>query len=287
MALRHTGTGTMVSASGSTSQRPSVGNKAGDVRYNTDYRRYEFYNVSLGVWVVIPTTVDGLTYQTAAPSAEYIKTITGTSTNGFYWIYISGEPTQVWCDMQNDNGGWMLVTKTTTNNSKWSYTDFSWTDSTIFNEGEDAISYAGHIKTKVYTSVAFSRVRLAAGTLSNGIVENNWSDSISFSNFMTYSVNSSLPKSTWVNWMTNALGTDPGMQPFCNQIGTNKTYGYQNIKIGGTFNQENDCDSNDSSLGWGSYGATLNGSRPWVNDISFGAFNAGASYTSTGWIFVK
>lgn len=287
MSVFHTGFESMKSAAGTTTQRPSTGNKAGDVRYNTDYSRYEFYNTALGTWVVIPAAVDGLTYQTAAISAEYIKNVTGTTTNGFYWIYVAGTPTQVWCDMQNDGGGWMLAVKTTTNNSEWTYNDSSWTDSVTFNEYQDAIAYNGHIKTKIYTTKPFSKVRLCAGSLANGLLENTWADSVSFSNFMTYSSNTSNSKTAWINWMITAIGIDPNMQAYCNQIGTNKAYGYQNIRIGGTFNQENDCGSNDSSLGWGSYGATYSGSRPWTNDTAFGTFNYGTINTSTGWIFIK
>jgi hypothetical protein len=56
--------------------------------------------------------LDGSTSDLAAPSALSIKNITGTTTNGFYYIKpegYAGNAIQVYCDMANDGGGWMLM----------------------------------------------------------------------------------------------------------------------------------------------------------------------------------
>lgn len=57
---------------------------------------------------------DGLSVANAAPSADAIKTLTGTSTNGLYWIQPSTDiaAQQVYCIMDNsigDSGGWMMA----------------------------------------------------------------------------------------------------------------------------------------------------------------------------------
>jgi hypothetical protein len=55
---------------------------------------------------------DGSSSSNAASSASAIKLVTGTTTDGLYWIsnpnINSGTPTQIYCDMNTDGGGWML-----------------------------------------------------------------------------------------------------------------------------------------------------------------------------------
>lgn len=57
---------------------------------------------------------DGLSSSSPGSSALQIKTSTGTTTNGLYWIKASPNttPQQVWADMNTDGGGWMLVART-------------------------------------------------------------------------------------------------------------------------------------------------------------------------------
>ena len=63
--------------------------------------------------VAINSYYDGSTSAKAAPSALYIKKVTGTTTDGVYWIKASEAATaqQVYCIMDNnwDGGGWMIL----------------------------------------------------------------------------------------------------------------------------------------------------------------------------------
>jgi len=53
---------------------------------------------------------DGSTEALAGTSASAIKTLTGTATSGNFWIRPVGQPAyQIYCDMFNQGGGWMLV----------------------------------------------------------------------------------------------------------------------------------------------------------------------------------
>ena len=68
-----------------------------------------------GTWAVYSSTVsagipDGSSVARAATSASAIKTLTGTTTNGFYWVNPGGlGALLLWCDMNYDGGGWHLV----------------------------------------------------------------------------------------------------------------------------------------------------------------------------------
>jgi len=75
--------------------------------------------------------MDGLTSQTAGPSARSIKTAYPNSASGLYWIQNnnvnSGSPFQVYCDMVTDGGGWMLLVQNATigGATKMDYTNYS------------------------------------------------------------------------------------------------------------------------------------------------------------------
>ena len=55
---------------------------------------------------------DGSTAASAAPNAAYIKNLTGTTSNGFYWLTPNPDlyqPIRLYCDMNYSGGGWTLV----------------------------------------------------------------------------------------------------------------------------------------------------------------------------------
>ena len=65
------------------------------------------YKIALSTSLVL----DGSSPVKAATSARAIKELTGTTTNGYYWIKPSSYdvPRYVYCDMNTNGGGWMLI----------------------------------------------------------------------------------------------------------------------------------------------------------------------------------
>jgi hypothetical protein len=57
--------------------------------------------------IIVNPVADGSTSARVGASASAIKSATGTTTNGTYWITVRGTPTQLYCDMNTDGGGWM------------------------------------------------------------------------------------------------------------------------------------------------------------------------------------
>jgi hypothetical protein len=81
---------------------------ADEVKRNYDATRAR-YGRAAPALVGLRGTI-GSSPETAAPNARYIKELTGTSQNGFYWLKPGNqEPIWVYCDMNYDGGGWSLV----------------------------------------------------------------------------------------------------------------------------------------------------------------------------------
>ena len=98
--------------------------------------------------------LDGSSSDRAAPSAQFIKNLTGTNNDGVYWINLPVVgPKQTYCIMDSafDGGGWMMTMKATRGTTfQWSSTH--WTTITLLNETQtntndgdakfDAFNYA-------------------------------------------------------------------------------------------------------------------------------------------------
>lgn len=108
-------TGSIRIANGTTAQRPASP-VVGMIRFNTTFNITEYYNGAN--WINVESEniagLDGSTQALAAPDALAIKTLTGTTISGDYWIQPPGQSAyKIYCDMSTSisgtAGGWMLV----------------------------------------------------------------------------------------------------------------------------------------------------------------------------------
>ena len=88
--------------------------------------------------IIVQQALDGSTQALSAPSAESIKTLTGTTTNGVYWIKPTGVSTgyQAYCNM-NIAGGVVLGAKINYGNTTyWTYSSNLWTSNNNHNSSQ-------------------------------------------------------------------------------------------------------------------------------------------------------
>jgi hypothetical protein len=106
--LSMTGTTAIKLPVGTTAQRPSSPVN-GMMRKNSSTGYIEYWDPSSTSWKGIGVA-DGSSFNAAASSASSIKELTGTTVDGIYWINLPVlGPTQVYCDMNTDGGGWMMM----------------------------------------------------------------------------------------------------------------------------------------------------------------------------------
>jgi len=109
----------------------------------------------------INVSADGTSPERAALSARAIKAKFPASSSGLYWVVNpnanSGNPFQVYCDMETDGGGWMLLVQNASINgaTKMNYTNYSLTSQTSpptarsradVNKSYSILAWADHFK---------------------------------------------------------------------------------------------------------------------------------------------
>jgi len=135
-------------------------------------------NQTTRVFTITRRFRDGSSSGQAAPNAETIKNLTGTTTNGQYWIQPPGAPTaqQVFCIMDTsigDGGGWMAAFNILSNSvsgmpgnrpANWNNIGFWDTADGTFNTG---FGLNTNFKNNVYGYFPVRKVNILLHNISN------------------------------------------------------------------------------------------------------------------------
>lgn len=212
----------------------------------------------------------GSSASNAAPSAAAIKKLTGTNTDGVYWINLpTVGPTEVYCLMNStyDGGGWMLAMKMN-QGTTFSYASGYWDQYNTLNPTDVTLT-TGNAKYEVmnrfFAKDIFARFPDApttGGTMGTGKGGWTWhhNNFKNLGNLATRSLTdffANTPQDSYVYQdaaVTSWAGTSGG--PFSTQVGWRR-YGF-NIRFGGrdarwgySFNNETSPGSNDVDGGIG------------------------------------
>ena len=221
---------------------------------------------------------------------------TGNRTNGVYYLTSSSGTYQTYCWIDaNSGGGYHLVGKISNNNpSSWHYGGSRWTASSPANETNcQTLANNEGVNRGYYEYTLQTGFRIAAHYNVPANITNYLSESKSGQNAKYYFTNSNSTQNSranFISWFQGA-GNDGGFvtnfnnnQPNCNARGFNSTGGSHAVRWGIAGNNENDCNTNDSTIGMGGYHYSGQGS----NAAGGQATHAGTySKPVIAYIFVK
>jgi hypothetical protein len=214
----------------------------------------------------VAETAPSLPISCAALKAKDVKTPSGS-----YEIDPDGDGPRtsfkVYCEMSADGGGWTLAAKMDGNKTTWDYDSPRWTDdSTVGTDSTDLAFVEAKFRSFNEMPLKDIRVRMHDGSVSRFFPMALTGTSLR-AIFSTDSIATSGGRSKW-----SSLVPDPSLQDYCNQEGTNLEFPTGGpklrVRIGLVANNEMDCDTPDSFIGFGvsmsSPGVCFGGTDPLI-----------------------
>lgn len=213
----------------------------------------------------ISTTLrpDGSDSPHAGTSAAQIKSNTGTTTSGYYYITANSNTFQVYCDMSGATA-WMLAMRANSGSSTFGYNAAYWTNNSGLSDNSDPTTAIDIKNNNLWQNFTVSNIRLTASTTASSLTSN---PTTSFGTFgatlntifnggnNNYNTQVNWGRASWISWGGTVLGTGDiwGNQPNCNEDRINSTWTYHAVRLGISFNNEGDCNTNDSGIGIGQW----------------------------------
>ncbi|XP_065826507.1 uncharacterized protein [Oscarella lobularis] len=226
----------------------------------------------------------GLSKDKPAPSCLALRQFSGK-----YWIKPSTSPSpfKTYCRV----GGWTLIMKIDGAKQTFSYNSSYWTSKTTFNE--DFIEFDGNeTKLASFWSLPFEELLLGMKTGSTLRWITVQKKAISLRSIILGNTFQSTEIGCEV-W--KSLVPDSSLQRYCNKEGFNVQFGNDDrVRIGISSNDQNDCNSNDSWLGFGGFSRNAPCGLPDSSDLITCGNSAGCSpdngdkiIASIGYIFAR
>jgi len=221
----------------------------------------QYYMKQEGGWVVPP----GLTAGNAASSAKAIYDY-GNRTNGVYWLNHGSGAYQTYCWIdENSGGGYHLVGKIGSSNptDEWGWSGSYWNTSSPQSSGNlENLNDNTGVNRGYYEYILQTGFRMGLHSSVPAVVTNYLSEPKSGQVARYYFNNSGASqngRSNFKSWIAGAGNNfDNGFnsnydscQPNCNSTGFYNSTSSSNTRWGTTGNNEGDCQSNDSVLGFG------------------------------------
>jgi len=240
-----------------------------------------------------PPPLCGLKEDTPCDNCQ--QTMDEGQSSGVHWILPPNKkkPFKAWCDNDHKDGGWMIIVKIakdTRSQPIWHWASNLWKTAGVL-KATDASADPGDMKNRGYSEMPFEEIRFVLGPkLNAGLVETELGKQ---SNAQTL-FNGNFKKSKFsrgdlINFVKPfSSGDQWGNQPNCNTrgINLNEAGGQHRCRWGITMNNENNCGSNDASIGFGCYSND--------NCCSARRFGAGGSrwgpdrrYPTAGFILIR
>jgi hypothetical protein len=207
-----------------------------------------------------------------------------------YWLDPDGSSGPVaafeaLCDMTTAGGGWTLVIKVSGSSTVLSYDAALWTNTATLNAASTG-SEVAEAKLSSFNTLPFKDVlvRMVDGAPRNLTL--NFAAQTSMRAMMAGSyVPTAKGRDAWKGLMASG-----SLQPYCNLEGVNAVCnGETRVRIGIVANQENDCGSCDSRIGFGGAGVNCgqDGSNSCGNEATCGPDNGDRHTKAFGYIFVR
>ena len=204
----------------------------------------------------IPNESDGASSDCPSTSCLDILNQVPTSEDDVYWIDPDGNGAyEVYCDMTTQGGGWTLLLKTA-GDTDLDYDDPLWTDYNLLNESSLDLTEV-NAKMESFLSLPINELLGCFPTQGGHCI---YADP--FSNQSAVDLFSSGSQQFGSGFNGQAYSSW-SWQPNCQYFGINTPYNYRRTRFGLTSNQENDCNSNDTAIGFGlaPYGHSPSGER--------------------------